>query len=102
MTVPTKRATTVLPTREARERLSGFLKESRERGADAEPVFFGAHRKPEAVVLSYQAYEELVDALDDALIAREVAARDASDSGKRMELVDLIRSQGFDPAEFGM
>jgi PHD/YefM family antitoxin component YafN of YafNO toxin-antitoxin module len=95
-----KRATEVLPTREARKRLSGFLRESREHGIDADPVFFGSHRKPEAVVLSYAAYEELVDALDDALISREVAARDAKDSGKRMELVDLIRSQGFDPADF--
>lgn len=98
---PVTRAPEVLPTREARRRLSGFLKESRERGADADPVFFGAHRKPEAVVLSYAAYQDLVDALDDVLISREVATRDAADDGERLELADLIRRQGLEPADFG-
>jgi PHD/YefM family antitoxin component YafN of YafNO toxin-antitoxin module len=100
--VEVTKVTEVLPTREARKRLSGFLRESRERGVDADPVFFGAHRKPEAVVLSYAAYQDLVDALDDVLISREVAARDAVDSGERMDLVELIRSQGFEPADFGL
>jgi antitoxin StbD len=97
-----RRAAEVLPTREARRCLPQFLKESREHGAAAEPVVFWAHRKPEAVVLSYQAYEELLDAVDDLVIAQEVAARDESDSGERLELADLIRSQGRDPADFGI
>jgi PHD/YefM family antitoxin component YafN of YafNO toxin-antitoxin module len=98
----TRRASKILPTREARESLTRCLKIFRAEGAEAEPVFFGAHRKPEAVVLSYQAYEELMDALDDVLIADQVAKRDKTDSGERIELADLIRSQGFDPAEFGV
>jgi PHD/YefM family antitoxin component YafN of YafNO toxin-antitoxin module len=85
----------VLPTSEARQSLTQFLKVFREEGAEAEPIFFGAQRKPEAVVLSYEAYDALLDALDDGLIAREVQARDAADSGERMSLDELIRSQGL-------
>jgi len=46
----------VLPTREARAKLPSFLAGFRARGADADPVVIGAHRRPEAVVLSYERY----------------------------------------------
>jgi hypothetical protein len=91
----------VLPTSEARQALTRFLKVFREEGAEAEPIFFGAHRRPEGVVLAYEAYDALLDALDDALIAQQVKERDASDTGERMSLDELIRSQGLDPAQFG-
>jgi PHD/YefM family antitoxin component YafN of YafNO toxin-antitoxin module len=100
-TMRSSRLRRVLPTSEARQSLTQFLKVFREEGAEAEPIFFGAQRKPEAVVLSYEAYDALLDALDDGLIAREVQARDAADSGERMSLDELIRSQGLDPAQFG-
>jgi PHD/YefM family antitoxin component YafN of YafNO toxin-antitoxin module len=101
--MPTMRARgmQILPTGEARQALTKFLKVFREEGADAEPIFFGSHRKPEAVVLSYEAYDALLDALDDALIAQQVKDRDASDTGERMSLDELIRSRGLDPAQFG-
>ncbi len=46
----------VLPTREARAKLPSLLAGFRARGADADPVVIGAHRRPEAVVLSYERY----------------------------------------------
>jgi PHD/YefM family antitoxin component YafN of YafNO toxin-antitoxin module len=46
----------VLPTREARAKLPSLLAGFRARGADADPVVIGAHRHPEAVVLSYERY----------------------------------------------
>ncbi|CAN5273023.1 hypothetical protein BH20ACT16_BH20ACT16_01960 [soil metagenome] len=42
----------VLATREARAQLPALLERFRQAGADAEPVVIGAHRSPEAVVLS--------------------------------------------------
>jgi antitoxin StbD len=46
----------VLPTREARAKLPSLLAGFRARGARADPVVIGAHRRPEAVVLSYERY----------------------------------------------
>lgn len=47
----------VFPLADVRSRLSGILARFRREGASAEPVAFGSHRKPEAVLLPYEAYE---------------------------------------------
>jgi hypothetical protein len=47
----------VHPLSEVRQRLSGILARFRREGAAAEPVAFGSHRKPEAVLLPYEVYE---------------------------------------------
>lgn len=47
----------VHPLSEVRARLSGILARFRREGAAAEPVAFGTHRKPEAVLVPYEAYE---------------------------------------------
>src|ERR1700678_1648176 len=47
----------VQPLSEVRQRLSGILARFRREGAAAEPVAFGSHRKPEAILLPYEAYE---------------------------------------------
>lgn len=60
----------VLSCREFRASLAETLKKVQE--PDAEPVFVGAHRRPEAVVLSVAQYEQLMagrrrDAVEQAL-----------------------------------
>ena len=50
----------VLPTREARAKLPSMLAGFRARGVAADPVVIGAHRRPEAVVLSYERYLSLL------------------------------------------
>jgi len=50
----------VLPTREARAKLPSMLAGFRTHGAEADPVVIGAHRRPEAVVLSYERYLALL------------------------------------------
>lgn len=92
----------VLPTSVARRELTKTSREFVEKGVDAEPVFFGAHRKPQGVMLSYQRYLQLLDVLDDFAIALEVRRRDRSDQGTRLSLEELIREQGFEPADFGL
>jgi hypothetical protein len=47
----------VHPLSEVRARLSGILARFRREGAAAEPVAFGTHRKPEAVLIPYEVYE---------------------------------------------
>lgn len=47
----------VHPLADVRARLSGILARFRQEGAAADPVAFGSHRKPEAVILPYEVYE---------------------------------------------
>jgi antitoxin StbD len=93
---------TVVPSAEARDRLSGYLKLFRETGWRADPVVFGSHRKPEGVILSYERYEWLTEVLDELVASDEVREALAQDTGKRIELADVAREAGFDPAEFGL
>jgi antitoxin StbD len=51
----------VRPVSEAREELSRALARFRREGAAAAPVIFGSHRKPEAVVIPFEVYAEIVE-----------------------------------------
>ena len=93
---------TVIPSAEARDHLSSYLKLFRERGGQADPVVFGSHRKPEGVILSYERYEWQMEILDELVASEEVREALAQDTGKRVELADVSREAGFDPAEFGL
>ncbi len=93
---------TVVPSAEARDHLSGYLKLFRKQGGQAEPVVFGSHRKPEGVILSYERYEWLTEVLDELVASEEVREALVKDTGKRVELADVAQEAGFDPAEFGL
>jgi hypothetical protein len=68
----------VLPTREARAKLPSLLAGFRARGAEADPVVIGAHRRPEAVVLSYERYLAMLSGRErvKAILADRRAAGD--------------------------
>ncbi|GAB2893387.1 antitoxin VbhA family protein [Streptomyces mayteni] len=51
----------VVTVGDARKGLSHILAELTAAGPDAEPVLIGAHRKPQGVLLSVEAFEALVD-----------------------------------------
>lgn len=89
----------VLPMREARRTLPEMSRCFAEKGVNAEPVFFGAHRRPAGVMLSYERYINLLDMLDDLASLAEIRRRDRADDGQRMTLEELIAEQGFDPAD---
>lgn len=55
----------VLPVAEARADLSRAIARFREAGALAEPVIFGSHRKPEAVVIPYALFELLLPDIEE-------------------------------------
>ncbi len=97
---PMNRPIPVVPTSVARARLSSILGEFRKDGADAEPVIFGSHRKPEGVMLSYESYERLLNLLEDMDIAAIVKER-LGDGSKPIKggLDDMARELGFDPDE---
>lgn len=51
-------------TPEARNAITKKLAEFRERGPSAEPLVFGDHHRPEAVIIHYEIYRQLEDAID--------------------------------------
>jgi PHD/YefM family antitoxin component YafN of YafNO toxin-antitoxin module len=53
--------TEVVTVSDARANLSRILSDLHDAGSGAEPVFIGAHRKAEGVLLSLESYRELAD-----------------------------------------
>lgn len=90
----------VLGTREFREGIRKILDRFRQLGNKAEPVFLGPRRKPEAVLLSYASYEEMVEELENAAIVRLVEERlPAADAKLGTPLDEAACELGFDPDE---
>jgi hypothetical protein len=89
----------VLPTSEARKTLSRTSREFEEKGAKAKPVFFGAHRRPAGVMLSYERYLDLLDRMDDLAIALEIRIRDRDDDGERVSVDHVLDELGLDRAK---
>ena len=52
---------TVRPVSEAREELSRALARFRKEGVASRPLVFGSHRRPEAVVIPFEVYTELIE-----------------------------------------
>lgn len=50
----------VLSASDARKGLNATLERFRREGVNAEPVVFGSHRKPEAVMIPYVRYQQLL------------------------------------------
>jgi len=73
----------VHPLSEVRARLSGILARFRREGAAAEPVAFGSHRKPEAILIPYEAYERY------EALARQRARLDGALSAAQSVQVEL-------------
>jgi hypothetical protein len=51
--------TEVQPTNRVRDRLNKITAEFDDAGADAAPIVFGSHRRPQAVLLSWEAFLRL-------------------------------------------
>ena len=88
--------------REAKSHLSLYLDEARTMGADAPPRRFGAHRRPEAVVLSYEGWLQLLDAAENLEIAVLTANRNATRGKKSINLDEALEILGFDPNEHSL
>ena len=97
---PYPTALPVLGTREFRERIKKILDGFRQLGSNAEPVFLGPRRKPEAVLISYPSYEGMIEELENTTIVRMVEERlPAAEAKLGSELDDVAREFGFDPDE---
>lgn len=84
-----------VPTTEARRDINKILKRFRSDGPTAQPVLFGAHRRPEAVILPYDAYAIMQDLIEDAVIAAQVRERDRRDDGTRFTVDEIAAELGL-------
>lgn len=64
----------------------------------AEPIVFGAHRKPEAVVIPFELYARLLPVIEDLEIAQLVRERAAA--GVSVPLADVAAAVGLDPVDY--
>ena len=87
---------TVETIRDARRDLLQHLSRFRAEGIDAEPVVFGDHRNPEAVVLPFATFELLLDVAEDIAIAQRLRERLAQDNGSRTSLAELAAELDID------
>lgn len=83
--VSTPASFTVLPSREIRIELPKALERFRLEGIAATPVVFGAHRKPEAVVIPFELYASLLPLIEDLEIAQLVRERTAAGPATPLE-----------------
>ncbi|CAN5479465.1 hypothetical protein BH10ACT6_BH10ACT6_13040 [soil metagenome] len=81
----TASAFSVLPSREIRTELPKALERFRREGIAAAPIVFGAHRKPEAVVIPFELYASLLPLIEDLEIAQIVRERTAAGPATALE-----------------
>lgn len=89
---------TVVPSGEFREQLPAVLRRFRAEHAAAAPVIFGSHRKPEAVVIPFELYAQLLPAIEDLEIAEIVRAR--ASAGPAVPLSHIAAGLGLDAADY--
>ena len=75
MTRSTPSVPAVITSADARKDLPSITARFRQEGIDADPVFYGSHRKPEAVLMSMQRYEALMSALEDRMLQNLIRER---------------------------
>lgn len=92
--MPTAASFSVLPSREIRTELPKALARFRSEGIAARPIVFGAHRKPEAVVIPFELYASLLPLIEDLEIAQIVRERTAA--GPATPLADTAAKLGID------
>lgn len=87
----------ILPSREARTEIPKALRRFRAEGAAADPLIFGSHRRPEAVVIPFELYESLLPAIEELEIAAIVRERSGEPTRPLSELASEL---GLDPADY--
>lgn len=90
----------VLPTTEARARLSQIVAKFAQQGLTAEPVTFGSHRKPRGVIVPWQLWVEVAPAVEAALDAAEARERLAAAGESRTPFDAAATALGRDPIRY--
>lgn len=81
---------------DARRDLAVHVARFRKEGLDAEPVVFGEHGQPEAVLLPHATFQLLLDVAEDIAVAGRVQERLADENGDRTTLAEAAATFGID------
>lgn len=95
----TTRHSEILPTTEARAKLSQILAEFEREGVKADPVTFGSHRRPQGVIIGWDLWLEILPAIEDHLDATEAAQR-IDRSFERVGFDEAATALGRDPRTY--
>jgi antitoxin StbD len=90
----------ILPTTEARAKLSQILAEFERDGINAEPVTFGSHRRPQGVLIGWDLWLEILPAIEDLLDATEARHRLDRAGDKQVSFDDAAATLGRDPHRY--
>lgn len=85
----------IMGTAETRRKLPSILEAFRTAGNTAEPVFIGAYRHVEAVLLPAPLAEKLAPLIEDLLLAERARAR-AVDASLTISGDDMVQRLGLD------
>lgn len=96
----TTRPREILPTTEARAKLSQILVEFERDGVNAEPVTFGSHRRPQGVIIAWDLWLEILPAIEDHLDATEARHRLDNAGDERASFDDAAQAMGRDPRAY--
>lgn len=86
----------VLPSREARTEIPKALRRFRTEGVTADPLVFGSHRRPEAVVIPFELYTSLLPAIEEIEIAQIVRDRKGEQARPLSEFAAELGLNGAD------
>lgn len=78
-------------SREARDLLGATMQNFRDR--TGKPLIFGAQRKPEAAIIPFELYQQIIPLLEDLEIAQ--VARERIDAGESEPLSDVAARLGL-------
>ena len=90
----------ILPTTQARAKLSQILAEFERDGVNAEPVTFGSHRRPQGVLIGWDLWLEILPAIEDHLDASEARHRLERAGSERISFDDAATALGRDPRRY--
>lgn len=83
---------------EARRAVADVLWRFRIEGSTAAPIVFGAHRRPEGVIIPFQLYAELSSVIEDLQLAELVRVR--ATAGLSVPLAEVAAGAGLEPDDY--
>lgn len=90
----------ILPTTEARAKLSQIAAEFERHGVNSEPVTFGSHRRPQGVIIAWELWLEILPAIEDRLDAAEARRRLTSAGDERVDFDEAVTALKREPRRF--
>lgn len=90
----------ILPTTEARAKLSQIAAEFERNGVSAEPVTFGSHRRPQGVIIAWELWLEILPAIEDHLDAAEARQRLDAAGDERVSFEEAAKALKRNPRRY--